>query len=280
MNNFDKFLNKIYIKHSEFIDHTTKYILKEYPDKYGFVTKKQKYDVKTIITEIIYFIKSSVSYDNYRGPINCKTLNKHILFFSKERIFERIYSDLLSKYLKNNKYSKLKYQSIDSSFILNKNGKQKLGRSVLMKNKNCYKLSIIADTNGIPNSIILDSGNKSDINLAKENLNSIKSNTNNKSLKPYLLGDKGYDSSKLKQLYHQNGYKTIIDFNKRNTKNKKLLHKFTKKQKKIFNKRIKVENSFALLKKYRRLQTIYDSYFSTFYSFINLGFCLLIMKFI
>jgi len=44
MNNFDKFLNKIYIKHSKFIDHTTKYILNEYPDKYGFITKKQKYD--------------------------------------------------------------------------------------------------------------------------------------------------------------------------------------------------------------------------------------------
>ena len=81
------------------------------------------------------------------------------MFFSREHIFEKVYEDLYNEYIKINGYSKLKYQSIDTTFIMNKTGKQRLGRNRFFKNKNAYKISIISDMNSLPVSIIIDSGN-------------------------------------------------------------------------------------------------------------------------
>ena len=81
------------------------YILNLYPNKYSFKTNNQKYSTKIIVTEIIYFLKCSISYENYRGPMSSKTLNRHILFLSKEKIFEKVYHDLYQKYISKNTYS-------------------------------------------------------------------------------------------------------------------------------------------------------------------------------
>ena len=43
---------------------------------------------------------------------------------------------------------------------------------------------------------------------------------------------------------------------------------------------MKVENTFCILKKYKRIQNIYDSYLSTYVSFIYLAQCFMITKFI
>lgn len=56
------------------------------------------------------------------------------------------------------------------------------------------------------------------------------------------------------------------------------MRQFTTRDKEIYKKRIKVENSFCLLKKNKRLQLIYDSHFSTYVSLVFLGFGLMISK--
>jgi len=75
-------------------------------------------------------------------------------------------------------------------------------------------------------------------------------------------------------------YKPIIDFNKRNIKNESLIKKLSNKDKLIYRKRIKVENAFSIIKKYRRIDKIIDSYFKTYSSFLHLGLCILIAKYI
>lgn len=264
------------------VNYVYDYVIKKFPAKYTFKTKNQKYDLRIIISEILYFLVSGVSYANYRGPINNKTLNRHIIFFTRNNIFKDIYDSLFNEYIKNKAHTKLKYQYTDTSFIINKNGKQKLGRNKFCKNKKCYKLSLIVDINGIPNSSLIRSGNKNDAKIAINNIllhkNSMK--RANSKIKPYMLADKMYDTKEFRDICKQNNYKPIVDYNKRNIKNKKLIKVLQKKEKKIYKKRTKVENTFCLLKKYKRLQIIYDSYLSTYITFLNIALCLMILKYL
>lgn len=266
----------------KFIKTIYNYTINKFPQKYTFKTKNQKYDLNLIINEIIYFLQSGITYRHYRGELNCKTLNKHVLFFAEKEIFKNVYEQLYKKYLKKKKYTKLKYQSIDTSFIMNKNGKQKLGRNKYFKNKRCYKLSFIVDSLGMPNSIHIDAGNINDAKIGLINFNKLFTCIKQIDIykKAYMFADKMYDSKEFRKKCKQNNYKPIIDYNKRNTKNKKLIKKLSKTEKKIYKKRIKVENTFSLIKKYRRLDKILDSYLSTYKSFIYLGLLLLLKKYI
>ncbi len=64
-----KFLEKIYGEYSDFINFACKYTLNKFPNKYAFITKKQKYNLQIIIIEMIYILKSGISYENYRGNL-------------------------------------------------------------------------------------------------------------------------------------------------------------------------------------------------------------------
>ena len=153
-------------EHKKFIDCTYKYAINKFSKKYAFKNKNQKYDLRLVIIEIIYFFKSGVSYKYYRGPINAKTLNTHVLFFAKNNIFQNVYEILHKEYSENKTFSKFKQQHTDTSYVLNKNGKEKLGRNKHFKNKNCYKISTIVDNNRIPNSTTVEPGNKNDAKIA------------------------------------------------------------------------------------------------------------------
>ena len=60
----------------------------------------------------------------------------------------------------------------------------------------------------------------------------------------YFLADAGYDSNRLKDLLTNSGYRHLIVQNKRNTKNAELIKAFTKPERKIYRKRMVVENTF------------------------------------
>ena len=282
MNNSDSDMDRIYCKNYDeyinFVNVTIKYLRENYPKKYCYHTKNQKYNCQTIIVEAIYLLSTGISYANYRGPVNSKTLNKHILFLSENSIFEKIYNIILDKYIGTYTFSKLKYQSIDTTFIQNKNGKEDMGRNTLIKNKNSYKVSIISDTNRIPLIISINSGNIHDSKIAMIDMKKYKYSEINKSIKPYILGDKGYDSRQLRDICSKNNIRPLFDYNIRNTKNKDLIKKFTKKENNIYKKRIIVENSFCIFKKFKRVQLIYDSLKNTFKSFVFMAFGLMISK--
>jgi|SRR3989304_9692503 len=272
---------KVLNKNEVLVCYLYNYILDIFSEKYSYKTKNQMYGPALIVTEIIYFMKSGVSYEDYRGPLSAKTLCDHIHFFEQNKIFQKVYQLMHKDYSVDNKNA-FKYQSIDTSYIVNKNGKINLGRNKHNKNKNCYKLSFIVDSNRIPCSTICVSGNHNDAKIGNDNIDAILDHVKdiNAICKPYMLGDKMYDTKEFRDKCSDNGYKPIIDYNRRNTRDNKLIKRLIKKEREIYVKRIKVENAFCIAKKNKRIQLIYDSSDKIFISFVYLAECRLIQKYL
>jgi hypothetical protein len=82
--------------------------------------------------------------------------------------------------------------------------------------------------------------------------------------KKYMLADGIYYVENIKELLLNNGYVYIIPPNKKNAKYIKI-KKLTKKETKIYSKRIKIEHTNQKLKCCRRLDCRYDRNIDTFY---------------
>ena len=88
-------------------------------DTYIKKHSNSKYSLELIINEILYFLKSGVSWRMLRSPINYKTLYWHYTQFVKNNIFERLFSKIKKDYL--NKYiPEQQTLYIDSTIIYNK----------------------------------------------------------------------------------------------------------------------------------------------------------------
>ena len=148
--------------------------------------------------------------------INGRILNNKHNQFIKIGIYNELYRVNLKKYLRKSKKKFLKYLSIDSSFIENKNGIDGLGRNIYYKNKKGRKITTIVDSKGIPINVCLSSGNIHDCTIFKENQNMIvKAQKKN----AYFMADKGYDSDEIRNILREKGYVPIIP--KRKSKNNK-----------------------------------------------------------
>ena len=162
----------------------------------NFYKHSKKYTLDQIITDLILFLKRGTSWRDHCGTVCWNTLFMHYQRFTKENIFKKCYDIIINKYSTQNKSQCI---IVDSSFIGNKNGKNKIGRNKYFKNKNCNKLSILCDENGFPFSIIIKEGNINDAKLFishKRHLHRINKNKTQK----YVLADAGYDSSKVKKI--------------------------------------------------------------------------------
>ena len=87
-----------------------------------------KYTLDLIIHELLYFLKSGVSWRMLRSPINYKTLFWHYRRFVENNIFARLFNKIKQVYLKkyiDDQCSLL----IDSTIIYNKYGINKIGRN-------------------------------------------------------------------------------------------------------------------------------------------------------
>ena len=256
-----------------------KYIENKWPNKYNFSHFNQKYELNILIKEILYILKTGISWRNYRGNIKWFSLYSHFSFFSKNNVFFECYKLLINKYYNNKKATKLKYQFTDTSFIQNMFGVNKIARNKYFKNKKVNKLSFWTDKDGIPISILVKKGNIHDLQFVNEHLNTllIVTNThkykNNNRFKQYLMADKGYDSKKIRKQLSDFGYTVIIPYNKRNTKNINKINKLTNKFKKLYKKRIRVENIFCYIKKYRRINLRYEKNINIYISFLFLALC-------
>ena len=164
----------------------------------------------------------------------------------------------------------MKYQMIDSLFVKNKFCCGNFGRNKYYKNKKGIKVSSIVDSSGIPISVICRKGQIYDSQLFKDTYNSIIINTNTKKYqginkyKQYFLADKGYDTNNIRKLLKEKGYTPIIDHNRRNTKDINKIKKLTKKEKYHYKKRLKVENFFAWLTSYPKMNMIVEKTIESF----------------
>ena len=269
------------------IDIFSKYILKysNLKNTYNFSNKKQKYNLNTIIDELIYISKSGVSWRLYRGPIKWNALYYHFKLFIKFKILDCFYKYLLDKYLKKRFTTKLKYNLIDSTVFVNKYGIDLKGRNKQYRFKNTTKLSVISDSQGIPISMYIDKGSEHDSTILLKHFDNFLIDTktfkfkNHNRYKQYLLADSGYDSKKLFKLFTDKGYSFIIPQNKRNIKDDNLIRKFKCNQKNIYKKRIKVENLFCYLKNSnKRISHRYEKKSENFKGFILIGLIRILFK--
>lgn len=251
-------------------------------------------------------------------PIRGKYLNEIHNKYCKLKVYDKIHEELVNKYLKRDREPKLKIQIIDSTFIANKIGtsdndyllsdkekqqnikireenkqlplkERKKERKFIDHNryngrKKYFKKDIITDSYGFIYTHHISSSKRADsqsleevVNKLPFNFNTLKNSKINR-YKQIFLTDSGYGSKINKNFLIKKGYIPIIKYNKRNTKNKKILkdNEMNAKQKKIYKKRVVVEHSFSWIKNrpiinqnYEKTIRSYNGLFSLVCSLIN-----------
>jgi transposase len=224
-----------------------------------------KYSIDFIIDEILYILKTGLAWRNIRSAIHWNTLYQHFRTFTKHGIFIKLFNFVKKKYLNVNKSY---IYMIDSTFIFNKFGKNKIARNKFFKNKNCNKISFLTDCNGLPLSIFIDKGSKHDLSFLNNHIkdsNFIRNNNNYK----ILLADKAYESKEYRNILNNHNCKLMIPKKKNMTAN----YYFDKI---IYKKRIIIENTFQKLKVFRKVFIRYDRLFSNYKSFVFLASAILV----
>lgn len=241
---------------------------------FNFNYHTQKYKLKDILNEIIYIMRTGISYRMLRSKIKWQTIYKVYRKLVKNNIFKMTYLEMLNKYLKRGGlHKKLKYVHTDTTFIINKNGRDKTGLNKYYYKKKGNKVSIIIDSNGYVLDMNIFKGGKNDIKILENHLKNrfaISDDHYNK-FKGYFICDAGYDSKLIHSKLRENGFKPLIEQNRRGIKNKNLIRRMSKSEYKIYCKRVKVENVFCRLKQLRRLNQRYDGLCNVFKAYIYLG---------
>ena len=110
-------------------------------------------------------LSNNTSWRKYNGVIDGRVLNNKHNYYVKLGVYDELYKINLKKYLKKNKHTD-KYLSIDSTFIQNKYGTEKIGRNFYYKNKHGIKITPLVDSKGIPLKIDITEGNRHDAVIA------------------------------------------------------------------------------------------------------------------
>ena len=254
-----------------FLEILEEIILNDSKIKYFYANKfpNSKHSLDDILKEILYVLKTGLSWRDVRSNIKWQSLYWHFNRISSNGIFKKLFMCLRKGYVKNHP---IDIQLIDSTFIMNKYGKNHIARNKFFKSKNCNKVSFITDSFGIPLSVLIKNGNVHDLTFIDEHVNDLyvlnKKYTNNSIS---LLADKGYVSNSTKEKLKDCNYNFVYP-PKKNMKDDLTFDK------ELYRKRIHVEHSFQKLKTFKRIQIRYDSFITSFSSFIFLATSQIIYK--
>lgn len=160
---------------------------------------------------------------------------------------------------------------IDSTILNNKYGITKIGRNKYYKNKRCMKLSMMTDSYGVPLSILMMKGNQHDNKAFKRHIDDAIIILPKHKKK--VLADKAYCSKSNYKLLDDMKIDHIIP----PRKNMKLFETY-RYEKTEYVKRIRIEQTFARLKKLRRLEARYDKKMRSMWGFAYLGCAILILE--
>ena len=259
----------------------------EAPPKNKKFQHNLRFAPKDYLLEILNVLKSGVSWNSYSGKIKGNTLNKKHIEWVNVGVYEHFYKTILNKHLnKVPKTKEFKYLSVDSSFIIDKNGSSASGyNSYYGKKKNGIgiKVSTITTSSGLPIATSVDPGNDHDCGLFDNVIEKIVVDTkaleyvNNNRFKQYILADKAYDSTKVRNTVLKKGFTPIIPKNKRNTKNI-MRPSLNRKERTIIKKRRIVENYFSWMKKYRRIEYLYERNIENYEGFLFLAMSFIILR--
>lgn len=257
------------------------------PVKNDNYKRNVKYTTRDYVIGIIDVLKSNHSWNSYNGIINGNTLRKKHNEWAKLGIYNRLHKETLKKFLKEyGKTNELKYQSIDSTFIESKGNSKSATFSGIYKCKKGeaakgIKITSVVTTNGIPISVNLDGAHNYDSKLLPKAIDNRVINCNTKKYqnhnryKQYLMADKGYDSKRNHKKLIKKGYKPLILQNVRNIKNEKLLRILNGSEKKVYKKRIKIENYHSWIKKFCKIKYLYETKIENYKGLLLLGISLI-----
>lgn len=242
----------------------------QYSDKHPPLLEHYKYTDKLYIGCILHIAKNSHSWNSFLGPIPGKQVHKRF----REYINYGYFSELFNVSIKN--YISLKDEihllSTDSTNIFNKSCIELHTRNPYFKNKKSCKVSTIVDSKGSPLSLSISDSDEHDSKQFEVVFNNMITNEDVKDKikeNTTLLGDKGYDSLKVRTTIRNSKIKPIISYNKRNCKNVAKIKKLTEEESKIYKSRIKVEHFFSIIKRYPKINNVYEK---TINSYFNLVF--------
>ena len=297
---YRKFCNMIYRDyHKDFIIKQNNKVSINIPNLMNILIDKLKpakddsyarhvtYKQIDIINGIINVLNNNTYWTRYKGIVKGKYLNQKHNEYCDWGVYECMYLIILELYYKDNKYTKLKHQSIDTTFIRNLYGTEMIQRNPHYKSKNGIKVSSITDDNGVSFSYAIAKGAKNDAKIALEQINNnfIDVNTkqveNNNRYKQNFYGDAMYDNKELINALKKKKYKPIIDVNIRNTKNaakRKQLKKRKNEYIKVRNKRAKIEISYAWMHKYPKLDRFVEKTIKSYSGLLLLASAMIVNK--
>ena len=227
-----------------------------------------KYILDDILNDIIYVLKTGISWRDLRSPIHWKSVYFHFQRFIKNNIFKSLYLKLRNAYFSNHKTD---IQIIDSTFIANKYGKNKIARNIFFKNKNCNKVSFLTDVNGVPLSVLVNTGNVHDNSFIDNHVHDIYIVNKKRNDSTILLADKAYEGKNIRFYLNIYGYSLMVPKKKKSVSDDPF-------DASLYKKRIFVEHSFQKLKVFRRIAIRYDSLMDTYLGFLFLAVSHLIFK--
>ena len=264
-----------------FKDHIRRFILNNDLFK---PTTNTKYTLDQILDVIEYVLITGASWRSIDLPIfnnlniRWQSIYYHFQKFSKANVFKKVYLQLLDSYFKQNRSGKLKYLSVDTSFLKNYNASNVAFNGYCRK-KRLSKLSLIVDSNGVPISALIAAGNHSDQKLFYNNWNDlyveINGSKNNKH-KRYLLADAIYDTKSIRDTINNKQITPLIASNKRNSRND--TRTVSGHHKQIFRKRMIVENVFSWIYQNRRTTGRYDKLNRNYYSFLFMALVKILIR--
>lgn len=220
-----------------------------------------KYSIDDIIDGILFVLKTGVSWRDSKSSVNWHSLYFHFQRFVKHNIFKKTFIKLRSLFMSKNNTG---VQIIDSTFIQNKLGKNHIARNKFFKNKNCNKISLVTDINGIPLSVLINSGNVHDLSFVDKHVDDlfILNKKYNKNIT--FLADKAYESKKIRTDLSANNYTFMIP----KKVNMKVIYHFDKN---LYKNRLHIEHTFQKIKASKRIMLRYDSLLTNFMGFVFLS---------
>jgi hypothetical protein len=239
--------------------------------------RHKKYTIRDYVNGIIEILRNGRYWSRYNGLIKGNTLNKKHNDFCKWGVYECLYRIILCEYFSKNKFSKLHFQSIDSTFIPNLYGTELCGRCKKYGYKKGIKLNFVVESHGVPISIAIAPANRYDNVITKEQLQheylidtGTKHVKNNNRFKQIVTADAAYHDQNLAKIMAKKGFKLYTDVNIRNTKNPeklKILDAVKKEYKKRQSKRLVSEHCNAWIKQYPKMDKVIEK---TIRSFVGL----------
>lgn len=239
---------------------------------------QRRYSFTDILKHIILVLRLNLTWRNVVKLTKSK-MSYGIIYHTytkllKDNIINDCFNETVNMYIRENPENKLDIRMTDTSSIINKYGKENVGRNKYYNNKRVTKISLIADKLGTPLDVKIYSGNMYDSKILENHIDekSVMNNDIDVKYRNIMLADKGYDSTQVRKILEDKGYKnSIIDYNKRNTKDQKKIKKLTREERIIYNMRVRIEQTFMKLKRYRRVDERYDRKLNTYEGFVKMG---------